>query len=190
MHPNPTPSSNDPRPNTRHVVLVGLMGTGKSTVGKRLAVRLGRKFVDTDTRIEESSDRSIRSIFESDGEEAFRDMESQVLVEVLDSSEPSVIAAGGGVVVRDANRQVLRSFSVIWLRAEPTMLANRLVRSARRGASHRPLIDNDPLGKLNEMNRNRSVLYAEVSGTVIDVDGLTPDEIVERCRRFVEDSER
>ncbi|NDD96154.1 MAG: shikimate kinase [Acidimicrobiia bacterium] len=187
MHPEPARPVDQARHQSRHVVLVGLMGTGKSTVGKRLAVRLGRPFVDTDARLETLSGRTIRSIFETDGEEAFRDVESNVLTDVLESPNPSVVAAGGGIVLREPNRRLLQQTFVVWLRADPTMLANRLRRSARRGATHRPLIDDDPLGKLNQMNADRSSMYDEVSTVVVDVDQLSPDQIVEQCvRAFTE----
>ena len=84
----------------RHVVLVGLMGSGKTTVGRRLASRLDRHFVDADAAIEEITDRTIAEIFEDDGEQGFRDLEADTFEELLEHHEPCVIAAGGGLDLR------------------------------------------------------------------------------------------
>ena len=91
-----------------HVVLVGLMGSGKTTIGRRLAARLDRHFVDADAALEEIADRSIAEIFEQDGEAAFRDLEADTFEELLEHHEPCVIASGGGLVLRSDNRARLR----------------------------------------------------------------------------------
>lgn len=174
----------------RHVALVGLMGSGKSTVGRRLARSLGREFVDTDTRVEVMCARSIRDIFTEDGEEGFRDRESQVLVEALDAVTSSVIATGGGVVLRDANRRSLENHSVIWLRARPETLVDRVASSTRSGAVHRPLIGTDPLANLSLMANERRTMYEEVSDVIIDVDALAIEEIVRSCVDAVKELER
>ncbi len=92
---------------TRHIFLVGFMGAGKSTVGRVVAQRLARPFVDLDERIEAVAGRTIREIFETDGEEAFRALETAAL-EALSGEAPSVVACGGGVVIRPENRAVLK----------------------------------------------------------------------------------
>lgn len=171
---------------SNHVVLIGLMGSGKSTVGRRLAKRLGRTFVDTDARIETSTGRRVREVFQTDGESTFRDIEASILREILDGTEPSIVAGGGGIILREENRRLLTDEHVIWLRAAPSLLAQRLSQSARRGVGHRPLIDDDPLGTLTSMHESRSVFYAEVSDDVIDVDDLSPDQVVEECKRSIE----
>ena len=174
----------------RHVVLVGLMGSGKSTVGRRLARALGRDFIDTDTRVEASTGRSIRDIFAENGENEFRDRESEVLESTLETEVPSVIATGGGVVLRDTNRRLLDDHSVIWLRARPELLVDRVAGSTRRGAGHRPLLDGDPLAKLTLMATERRALYAEVSDVTIDVDALAIEQIVRTCVDAVKELER
>src|SRR4051794_31328522 len=89
----------------RHVVLVGMMGAGKTTVGSRLARRLDRPFVDSDVQVERRAARTVRQIFETEGEAAFRAIESEALAEALASEEPAVIAAAGGTVLDPVNRQ-------------------------------------------------------------------------------------
>ena len=158
-----------------HLVLVGLMGTGKTTVGTRVAERLGRPFVDSDEQIEARTGRTVREIFESDGEDAFRRLETEALYAALACAEPSVIAGAGGVVLRPENRDALQPATVVWLRADPELLVERV-----DTGSHRPLLRDDPLGVLRQMARDRSGLYDEVSDAVVDIDRLSVDEVVER----------
>lgn len=153
------------------------MGSGKTTIGRRLASALGRSFVDTDARLESTSGRTVREIFESDGENAFRDMESETLIDTLSSTTPLVVATGGGAVLRDANRDALSTHDVIWLRADPVVLQRRV----GRPGGHRPLIDADPLGTLTAMSVERRPLYESVAEFVIDVDGRRPEEITAEC---------
>ena len=103
----------------RHVVLVGLMGSGKTTIGRRLAARLNRHFVDADGALEEIADRTIADIFEHDGERAFRDLEADTFEELLEHHEPCVIASGGGLVLRSDNRTRMRrrDITVVFLAA-------------------------------------------------------------------------
>ena len=118
-----------------HVVLVGMMGTGKSAIAPLLGRHLGRPVVDLDERIEARTGTTIPELFEGAGEEAFRAAESAALAEVLAGAVPAVVAAGGGVVVAPANRALLaRRAQVVWLRARPETLAARV-----GGAEGRPL---------------------------------------------------
>jgi shikimate kinase len=162
-----------------HLVLVGLMGSGKSSVGRRVADALGRPFVDTDQRVERREGRTIRDIFATDGEAVFRDIESSVLVDVLSSTEPAVIATGGGIVTRSDNRDLLAEgrdsgVHVVWLRATVDTLAARLA----AGASRRPLLDGDVRGHLTELDERRRDLYGAVASEVVDVDDRTLDDVV------------
>ena len=161
----------------RHIVLVGLMGVGKTTVGLLLAERTGRPFVDSDFRIEALTGRTVREILSSDGVEEMRRLEAEALFDALADEEPSVIAAAGGIVLAADNRRRLRSSGadVVWLTADPAILAPR---TATR--EHRPWLATDALGTLQEMHAEREHLYREVAGRVIVVDGLTPDEIADR----------
>lgn len=159
-----------------HVVLVGLMATGKTTVGRVLAERLGRRLVDSDREIEQAQGRTVREIFASDGEAAFRALEKQALCDALEQPEPLVIAAAGGVVLDAGNRQALRTghCHVVWLRADPDLLAERAVRN-----DHRPLLDDDPVRRLHEMAADRESLYAEVADVIVDISDRTPDEVAD-----------
>lgn len=160
----------------RHVVLVGLMGSGKTTVGRRLATLLDRRFVDADVALEEITDRTIPEIFASDGERGFRAIEADVLEELLEHHEPAVIASGGGVVLSPKNRARLRqpSVTVVWLDASPAFLASRAA-----AKPHRPLLagEESPRDVLTRMHEERAPLYAEVADVVVDVEPFhAPDE--------------
>jgi 5-deoxy-5-amino-3-dehydroquinate synthase len=150
-----------------HVVLVGLMGVGKTTIGKRVARRLGRPFVDADEALVSATGLTVREVFEHEGEDAFREREAAVLADLLSRPEPTVIAAGGGVVVRDENRKRLGSDDafVVWLSGEPRFLASRVGRK-----DSRPLLDgDDPIARLEQLAHERAPLYREVADVVVDV---------------------
>jgi 5-deoxy-5-amino-3-dehydroquinate synthase len=150
-----------------HIVLVGLMGVGKTTIGRRVAHQLGRPFVDADAELERRSGQSVRELFAAEGEDGFRRRESEVLDELLRAEEPMVIAAGGGVVVRPENRDRLRRTPgrVIYLHADPVFLASRVTRK-----DHRPLLDgDDPTAVLRRLADERDGWYREVADAVIDV---------------------
>ncbi len=151
-----------------HVVLVGMMGAGKSSVGRRVARRLQRPFVDADDELEARTGRSVRGWF-AEGEPAFRKAEADVLAALLARPEPTVMATGGGVVVAEANRRALteRAF-VVWLDADPAFLASRVRRRA-----HRPLLDDagagDATSTLARLHAERTGWYRQVADAVIDV---------------------
>lgn len=159
----------------RKIVLIGMMGVGKSSAGRRVAEVLGLAFVDLDRRIERTSGRTIREIFETDGEPVFRDLEEQALREVLDEPQPMLIAAGGGIVVRSANRRLLEDADdVVWLRADAEVLARRV----RAGRDHRPLVDGDPAERLRALAAERDEAYRHTATATIDVNDLSLDGVV------------
>ena len=141
----------------RCIVLVGLMGAGKSTVGRRLAKRLGLAFVDSDEEIEKAAARSIAEIFDQYGEPAFRDVERRVIARLL-GGECKVIATGGGAFANAETRAlILERCLAVWLDSDVETLAERV---SRRG--HRPLLrDRDPAAVLRELAEARNPAYAE-----------------------------
>lgn len=170
----------------RRVLLVGMMGAGKTTVGRLLADRLGWRYADSDEEVEATTGRTVRELFEAGGEEAFRPLESAALTAALAADEPSVIAVAGGAVLDASNRALLRrSGTVVWLRAAPATLLHRIVPERASSDGHRPLLEHDPEGVLVGLDRQRRPLYEEVSDVVVDVDELDPPEVVERVARAV-----
>ncbi|AVP56615.1 shikimate kinase [Pulveribacter suum] len=146
--------------------LVGLPGSGKTTVGRHLARRLELPFIDLDQRLEDVLGSSIRQYFEECGEESFRDREQALLAELAAQPGPVVLSTGGGAVLRAANRAVLRSSfaQVFYLRATPEDLWRRL-----RHDRTRPLLQvHDPLGRLRELHQARDPLYREAAHFVIE----------------------
>ncbi len=160
-----------------HVVLVGLMGSGKTTVGNLVAERLGRELVDSDRRIETLTGRAVKEILAADGVEALRRHEADALFDALADDTPSVIAAAGGVVLDAGHRRRLAAAGalVVWLDADPRSLASRTITGA-----HRPWLDDDPVGTLQHMHDERKPWYAEVASVTVTVDDLTPEEIADR----------
>jgi shikimate kinase len=146
------------------VALVGLPGSGKSTVGRQLARRLQLPFIDSDPVIERRLGCSIRAYFEREGEESFRDVEEAVLDE-LTQTHAGVLSTGGGAVLRAANRERLRTRShVVYLHSAPEEVFRRLRRDVNR-----PLLQvDDPLSRLRELYAVRDPLYREASHFVIE----------------------
>jgi shikimate kinase len=167
-------------PPPRGLVLIGYRGTGKSTVGRILAERLGLAFLDCDREIEARAARSIRSIFSECGEMTFRDWEERTLAELTAQNPGAILATGGGAVLREANRLRLRGFGfVAWLTADPAELARRL-EADRLGLAGRPaLTAAGTLDEIAQVLAARSPLYAELADVVIPTDGQGPGEVAE-----------
>ena len=158
-----------------------MMGAGKTTVGRRLARRLGRPFIDSDLQVEARTGRTVREIFEADGEPAFRSLETEALAEALATSSPCVIAAAGGTVLSEINRERMRSgATVIWLRADPAELAERV-----RSGVHRPLLADDPAAVLRDLEAERRTLYEAVADHVVDTSGRDPDAVLADLEQLV-----
>lgn len=150
-----------------HVALVGLMGAGKTTVGRRAARLLDRPFVDLDEAFIPRFGRTVADVFAGDGEAAFRRMEAELLTEVLAVATPIVVGCGGGIVTVEGNRRRLRQpdVHVVWLRAEPAFLASRL-----KARPDRPLLDGDDRrAVLERLHDERAPWYAEVADDVVEV---------------------
>lgn len=146
------------------IALIGLPGSGKTTIGRMLARRLGVPFLDSDHVIEEELGCSIRTFFEAEGEAAFRDLEARTL-ERLARGGGCVLATGGGSVLREANRDCLRTHCrVVYLRASPEDIYQRL-----RNDQKRPLLQvPDPLARLRALYEERAPLYQQTAHFTVD----------------------
>ncbi len=168
----------------KSLVLVGFMGTGKNAVGKRLAAQLGRPLVDTDDLVVRLAGKSITRIFAEDGEEAFRDLETEVLRQLVVLPEERVVSAGGGMVLAERNWPLLRALGkVVCLTAEPEEILKRLGR-----AEGRPLLAGEPaevLQRIRAMAASRREAYAKADWTV-PTDGQSPEAVAETIARWLE----
>lgn len=157
----------------RSVVLVGMMGSGKSSVGKRLGARLGLPFVDADTEIETAAGMSIPDIFAQRGETEFRDGERRVIARILSTRSPLVLATGGGAYMNADTRARIAELGIsIWLKADVDVLMRRV-----RKRSNRPLLRTaDPEGTMRRLLAEREPVYAQADITLISSDD--PHEVV------------
>lgn len=168
-----------------NIVLIGIMGCGKSTVGRELQVRLGYPLVDMDQEIERTAGKPIGAIFAEEGEGHFRDMETRLLRELSAAGDPRrIVSTGGGVVGREENRRLLRSLGyVVWLDAPLSVILERTGKTR-----HRPLLQTaDPEAKLRELLGKRSPLYQETAHLKLDTAGLDSGEIaagILECARY------
>jgi shikimate kinase len=160
---------------TKSIVLVGLMGAGKSAIGRRLASRLGLPFIDADTEIEKAAGCSIEDIFESHGEAAFRDGERRVIQRLLKGPR-HVLATGGGAFMAKQTREVIHEYGIsVWLRADLELL---LERTSRR--RNRPILKRgNPRDILAKLIEERYPVYAGAN-TVVDGADVPPEVMVDR----------
>jgi shikimate kinase len=160
----------------RSVVLVGMMGAGKSTIGRRLSARLRLPFLDADSEIEAAAGMSIQDIFEAHGEPHFRDGEARVIARLLDGG-PAVIATGGGAFMREDTRNRIRDKAVsIWLKADADIIMKRVKRRADR-----PLLQTaDPAGTVERLIGEREPIYSHADITIWSRD-VPHEKIVDEC---------
>lgn len=166
-----------------NIILIGFMGSGKTSVSIKLSYYMRCTMIDTDRLIEREEERSVSRIFEENGEAVFRDMETACLEKLLDSGEKGrIISVGGGLPVREENRLLLKRLGkVIYLRAKPETVYERL-----KGDDTRPLLKTEnPLGKIRELMEKRSEAYENASDYIVDVDGKSLDEIIEELVHLV-----
>jgi shikimate kinase len=166
------------------VYLIGYRGSGKSSVGRLLAEKLGRPFVDTDRLVEEKAGKSILTIFAGEGEDAFRDLEEAVVQGVAERSragERLVAALGGGVIVRPASVTRLReSGCVVWLDAGAETLRQRILDDPRSPADRPPLSGVSAAGEIEAVLTKRRALYLAAAHVEVSTEGLSPDGVAER----------
>jgi shikimate kinase len=161
----------------RSVVLVGMMGAGKSTIGRRLSLRLGLPFIDADTEIEVAhAGMTIPEIFERHGEPYFRDGEARVISRLLDNG-PGILATGGGAFMREETRNRIRDKAIsIWLKVDPAVIMHRVKRRAGR-----PLLQTaDPEATVERLIREREPIYQQADVTVWSRD-VPHERIVDEC---------
>lgn len=157
-----------------NIVLIGFMGTGKSSLGKRLAQTLGWPLIDTDVLTEKKAGRTIAEIFASEGEQAFRDLETGIL-KSLGETFHTVISTGGGVILRKENRELLSGLGlVIWLHAAEEAIFERVSRNKKRPLLHTP----NPRQTLHDLLEKRTSLYAEVADVRVDTGRMSPPQAI------------
>ena len=174
MDSNSESQGEDPQP-LRNIVLVGFMGSGKSSIGRELHQSIGYQLIDTDHIIEDQTGKSIPEIFAQEGEDAFRDMETSLLDDlVLQQTSRRIISTGGGMANRAENRLLLRKLGfVVWLKCSPEKIHQRTSKS-----KNRPLLQcNDPMQTITELLAVRSPYYQQTAHLEINTTDLNLDEI-------------
>lgn len=161
-------------------IFTGYRGTGKTTVARKLADRLGIPAFDSDIEIERRAGKSIAEIFAQDGEPAFRDNEESVITEILANPLPLVLATGGGAILRNSTRERLRRAGrVIWLTATPETILQRITNDAA-SKTMRPNLTSLPMwDEVVAVLEQRTPLYVETAHEIIDTDSRTTDEIID-----------
>ncbi|MFV9510835.1 shikimate kinase [Tepidibacillus sp. LV47] len=170
--------------NAQHIILIGFMGAGKSTIGKELARQLHYPFMDVDEEIVRQERRTIPEIFKTGGETFFRQIESEVFANLVQNKERSVIATGGGIILLEQNRSILKRHQTILLEASLDTLFKRVSKQQQ----DRPLLktDSDMKSKMEVLYNERLLLYHESAKYIIQTDGKSIDTIVEEIRSCIE----
>lgn len=161
---------------TGNIILIGFMGSGKSSVGKRLAKRIEYDFRDTDEMIVTSEGIEIEDIFCKYGEELFRDLETRLLMSIMDTLDKTVLSTGGGMPIRDRNAHLMRVMGrVIYLQASESTIIDRL-----SGDTTRPLLKGESLReKVERLLSERRTIYERAADLTVNTDGKTFDDIVD-----------
>ncbi len=170
-------------PPPTHLYLVGYRGCGKSTVGRLLARRWDWPLIDTDALVVEADGRDIATIFAEDGESTFRDLETAA-IESIQNHPASVIALGGGVVLRPTNVDWIGRGRCVYLAASATTLAARIASDAATGAQRPPLTGRGVIDEISEVLQIREPIYRRIADQTIQVDGLSPGGVADRITQF------
>lgn len=169
-----------------NIILIGYMGCGKTTLGKKLSFRERIPLLDTDKMIEAKQTKTIPEIFDSEGEGAFRQMETECLREILNYKEHFIISVGGGLPLREENQKLLKELgAVIYLKARPDTIYGRL-----KNDTTRPLLRGEnPEEKIKQMIRMRDPVYEKAADVVICVDEKSYEQILAEIKNAVEEIE-
>lgn len=159
-----------------HIAMVGLMATGKSTVGQAVADRLGRLLIDVDDVIEAQTGMTVRDLWERGGEAAYRPLERDAVVHTLAGEGPDVLAMPAGAILENLVIEAIRMADVfvVWLRADPEVLAERA-----ESGDHRPLLGDDPVATLAQMRADRADDYAAVADLTLQVADRSPEQLAD-----------
>lgn len=168
----------------KNVLLIGFMGAGKTTVGKKLSYKLRVPVEDTDKLIERRAGKTITEIFASEGEEAFRQMETEELVEISKRKYRRIFSVGGGTPVREQNRALLKKCGkVVYLRVKPETVWERVKEDTTR-----PLLQcEDPLAKIRDLMEARKEAYESCADLIVDVDEMSAEECAEKLALWLEE---
>lgn len=165
-----------------NIILIGFMGSGKSTVGIKLSYRLRHAMEDTDKLIEKEEGRTISEIFATDGEAYFRNLETECLKKLIQTANQKIISVGGGLPIREENHALLKKLgTVVYLRAKAETIYERV-----KHDTSRPLLQgDDPKGKIQTLMAQRADIYEKASDVIIDVDDKDFDTIIDEIVRAV-----
>lgn len=165
-----------------NIVLIGYMGSGKSTAAKELHIKTGMEVIDTDAAIVKEQGRSINEIFQTDGEPAFRELETELLKGLSERSSEYILSTGGGMPVREENRAILKTLgTVFFLKAEPDTILERVKEDTQR-----PLLQGaDQRAKIAAMLKERTPMYELAADHVIETDSKTIEEVVNEILSLV-----
>lgn len=161
------------------IVLIGVPGAGKSTIGALLATQLGMTFIDTDNLIEERAGKSISDIFTTDGESTFRTLEAQTIANVL-AGPSSIVSLGGGALGNEATRELVKGHIVLWLQTGLAQAVDRVGLNRNR-----PLLLGNVRGQLAALLTAREPIYRAAADLVVDTSELSIDEVVDECLRVL-----
>ena len=163
-----------------NIILIGFMGCGKSSVGIRLSYQLRRTMIDTDKWIEQRQKKTISQIFQESGEEAFRQMETECLKELIRTADRQIISVGGGLPMREENHELLKEVGrVLYLKVTPETVYERV-----KNDTTRPLLQvEDPMERIRTLMEKRAPVYEACADVILEASDLTLEEITEKIER-------
>ncbi|MDY5869594.1 MAG: shikimate kinase [Suilimivivens sp.] len=163
-----------------NIILIGFMGCGKSSVGIRLSYQLRRTMIDTDKWIEQRQKKTISQIFQESGEEAFRQMETECLKELIRTADRQIISVGGGLPMREENHELLKELGrVFYLKVTPETVYERV-----KNDTTRPLLQvEDPMERIRTLMEKRAPVYEACADVILEASDLTLEEITEKIER-------